>query len=125
LQEISESAKNKLTNNAALLAAFFAALVTGDDMRVFFFTTVAPLVNVISNESIAEIFSRMLLPRSFLARGQMNARIQSFLQTAGQFTEKIKDCGIKIACVLFEEKKNGEAVLLASTFGRKPRHVAG
>ncbi|WP_420208987.1 hypothetical protein [Candidatus Electronema sp. JC] len=55
----------------------------------------------------------------------MNAGMQSLLQTAGQFAEEIKYCDIKRAWVLLEEKKNGAAMLLASIFGRKPRHVAG
>jgi hypothetical protein len=86
VQAVSESIRHKPINRAACPAAFFATLVTGDEVRLFFFTAVAPLVNAIGNEFIAEIFSRML-PRFSPARGRMNARIQPLLQTAGQLEE--------------------------------------
>jgi hypothetical protein len=56
VQAVIESTRHKPTNKAAPPAAFFATLVTGDEVRLFFFTAIAPLVNAIGNESIAEIF---------------------------------------------------------------------
>jgi hypothetical protein len=116
-QALSASARHEPASRAVLPAAFFEKTVTGNGLRLFFFTAAAPLVNAISNEFIAEIFSLPLLAT--------NARTQLVLQTAGQLVREIKKCWTTGSYAAENRKREGAAAMLASICSRKPRHIEG